>query len=166
MEDVEIEPEEKISETTYANGDHYEESIEEDAVEFEVFDQSSAILKAIPSLEKTLKADAEEKYQMDVEVDQEDLISYGEIDNTIFGSFKAAKQFIEQLKRESGDGSKASQEIDDQIIIDSNKEADTDEILLCYGVALEGASSKILNLRAPNLCITVRKSLDTWGRYL
>ncbi|MCE3049347.1 hypothetical protein HAX54_044667, partial [Datura stramonium] len=58
---------EKISETTYANGDHSKESIEGDAVEVEGFDQSSVILKEIPSLEKMLKADEEAKYQMDVE---------------------------------------------------------------------------------------------------
>ncbi|MCE3216495.1 hypothetical protein HAX54_006691 [Datura stramonium] len=52
MEDVEIEPEQTMSETIYANGDHSEKSIERDAVEVEVADQSSAISKAILTQEK------------------------------------------------------------------------------------------------------------------
>ncbi|KAF3666639.1 putative cytokinin hydroxylase-like [Capsicum annuum] len=48
----------------------------------------------------------------------------------------------------------ASQNIDDQIVVESNKEVDTDEISLCYGIASERVISKILNARAPNFFIT------------
>ncbi|KAL2559578.1 Leukotriene-A4 hydrolase [Forsythia ovata] len=56
-------------------------------------------------------------------VDHEDLISDDAIDGMIFGSSEAAKQFIEELERGSGGGSR----IDGQIVIDSKEEADTDE---------------------------------------
>ncbi|MCD7463522.1 hypothetical protein HAX54_050780 [Datura stramonium] len=58
-------------------------------------------------------------------------VAVSEIDSMIFESFEADKQPIEELKRESSSGSKASREIDNQIITDSNEEANTNEIFLC-----------------------------------
>ncbi|MCD7473558.1 hypothetical protein HAX54_015469, partial [Datura stramonium] len=52
MENVEMEPEETMSEIIYANGDHCGESIEGDVVEVKVSSHSSAISKAISNSEK------------------------------------------------------------------------------------------------------------------
>ncbi|MCE3050890.1 hypothetical protein HAX54_048357 [Datura stramonium] len=125
MDDVELELEETMSETIYANGDHFEGNIKGDVEEVEVSGQSSSILKIIIGLEKILKADEEAKYQIDVEVDHEDLISDGETDSMIFEIFEAAKQSIEQLKKDSSSGSKASQEFGGQIITNIDEKADT-----------------------------------------
>ncbi|MCD9560859.1 hypothetical protein HAX54_019667, partial [Datura stramonium] len=67
---------------------------------------SSAISKTITNLEQILKSD-------------------GDTDNIIFESFEAAKQSIEELKREFDSGSKASQEIDGQIITNIDERVDT-----------------------------------------
>ncbi|MCD7447782.1 hypothetical protein HAX54_034767 [Datura stramonium] len=101
-----------MSETIYANGDHSGESTEGDAVEVEVSSQSSVISKTIINSKQILKADEEAKDQIYEEVDQENLISDGDIDNMIFKSFEAVKQPIKELKREFGGRSKASQKID------------------------------------------------------
>ena len=50
-------------------------------------------------------------------------------------------------------GVEASQEIDDNIITDSDEEANTNEIFQYYGVASEEACSKILSIGVPNLFI-------------
>ncbi|CAA3009789.1 translocase of chloroplast 159, chloroplastic-like [Olea europaea subsp. europaea] len=79
------------------------------------------------------EAENEGQYQMNEEADHEDLTSDEATDGMIFGSSEAAKQFIEELERGSGGGSRAdsslehSQGIDGQIVTDSEEEADTDE---------------------------------------
>nr|XP_009781899.1 PREDICTED: translocase of chloroplast 159, chloroplastic isoform X2 [Nicotiana sylvestris] len=135
VKDVEKEPEQAVSETIYANGDHSEGSIEGDVVEAEVSGQSSAIPRSISGSQQILEADGEAKDQIDEEAELEGSISDGETDGMIFGSSEAARQFIEELERESGGdsytGAEAShdhsQEIDGQIVTDSDEEADTDE---------------------------------------
>ncbi|MCE2055484.1 hypothetical protein HAX54_042725 [Datura stramonium] len=99
-EHVEVEPEETMSGTLYANGDYSGESIEEDAMEIEVSSQSFVLSKIITDSKQILKVGGA-KDQIDEKVDCED--TYG----MIFGSFEAAKQSIEELKRESGGGSYA-----------------------------------------------------------
>ncbi|CAI9785614.1 unnamed protein product [Fraxinus pennsylvanica] len=76
----------------------------------------------------------EGQYQTNEEADHEDLISDEATDGMIFGSSEAAKQFIEELERGSGGGSRTDsslehpQGIDGQIVTDSEEEeADTDE---------------------------------------
>ncbi|XP_004292653.1 PREDICTED: translocase of chloroplast 159, chloroplastic-like [Fragaria vesca subsp. vesca] len=74
--------------------------------------------------------------------DDEDKDDEGENDGMIFGSSAAAKQFLEELERESGTGSHSgaesygerslsyrddSQRVDGQIVTDSDEEVDTDE---------------------------------------
>nr|GMD13047.1 translocase of chloroplast 159, chloroplastic isoform X2 [Ipomoea batatas] len=79
--------------------------------------------------------------------DLEGLISDQESDGMIFGSSEAARQFIEELERESGhvphSGGEASrdveQRIDGQIVTDSDEEVDTDE---------EGDGNQMLNSSA------------------
>ncbi|KAK4355682.1 hypothetical protein RND71_024653 [Anisodus tanguticus] len=131
VKDVEVEPEQAVSETIYANGDHSGESIEGDVVEAAVSGQSSAISRSITGAEQILEADGEAKDQIDEEVDHEGLISDGETDGMVFGSSEASRQFMEELERESGGGSyagaEASQEMDGQIVTDSDEEVDTDE---------------------------------------
>ncbi|KAJ8547434.1 hypothetical protein K7X08_011020 [Anisodus acutangulus] len=130
VKDVEMEPEQAVSETIYANGDHSGESIEGDVVEAEVTGQSSAISRSITGSEQILEADGEAKYQIDEEADHEGSISDGETDGMVFGSSEAARHFMEELERESGGGyagAEASQEMDGQIVTDSDEEADTDE---------------------------------------
>nr|XP_016482778.1 PREDICTED: translocase of chloroplast 159, chloroplastic-like [Nicotiana tabacum] len=135
VKDVEKEPEQAVSETIYANGDLSEGSIEGDVVEAEVSGQSSAISRSISGSQQILEADGEAKDQIDEEAELEGSISDGETDGMIFGSSEAARQFIEELERESGGdsytGAEAShdhsQEIDGQIVTDSDEEADTDE---------------------------------------
>ncbi|MCE2055158.1 hypothetical protein HAX54_042081, partial [Datura stramonium] len=83
VEDVEIEPEETMSETIYANGDHSGENIEGNVEEVEVSSQSSIISKTTTGLKQILKVDEEAKYKMDKEVDHKDLISDGETDSMI-----------------------------------------------------------------------------------
>ncbi|CAN4091441.1 unnamed protein product [Withania somnifera] len=125
--DVVVEPEQAASETIYANGNHSGESIEGDVVEVEVPSQTSAISRSIMGSEQY----GEAKDHIDEAVNLEVSVSDEETDGMIFGSSEAAKQFIEELERESGGGSyagaEASQEIDGQIVTDSDEEADTDE---------------------------------------
>ncbi|XP_049408463.1 translocase of chloroplast 159, chloroplastic isoform X1 [Solanum stenotomum] len=125
--DVEVEPEQAVSGTIYANGDHSGESIEGDVVEVEVSGQTSAISRSITGSEQ----EGEAKDHIGEEADLEGSVSDGETDGMIFGSSEAAKQFMEELERESGGGSYAgaevSQDIDGQIVTDSDEEADTDE---------------------------------------
>lgn len=76
------------------------------------------------------------------EDDDDDKDDEGENDGMIFGSSAAAKQFLEELERESGTGSYSgaesygdrslsyrddSQRVDGQIVTDSDEEVDTDE---------------------------------------
>lgn len=116
-------------------------------MEAEVSNQSSIVSRSITSSEQILKVDEEAKDQINEDVEIKDLISYGEIYN-----------MIEELETESSGGSyygaKDLQKINDQIIIESNKEEDTDEMSLYYEVASERVSSKILNARALNFSIT------------
>ncbi|MCD7468550.1 hypothetical protein HAX54_006894 [Datura stramonium] len=125
--DVEVEPEQAVSGTIYANGDHSGERIEGDVVEVEASGQTSVISRSISGLEQ----DGEAEDHVDEEADLEGSVSDGETDGMIFGSSEAAKQFMEELERESGGGSyagaEASQDIDGQIVTDSDEEADTDE---------------------------------------
>ncbi|KAF3622334.1 Translocase of chloroplast, chloroplastic [Capsicum annuum] len=127
VKDVEVEPEQAASETIYANGDHSGESIKGDVVEAEVSGQTSAVPRSITGSEQ----DGEAKDHIDEEADLEGSVSDGETDGMIFGSSEAAKQFIEELERESGGvsyaGAESSQEMDGQIVTDSDEEADTDE---------------------------------------
>ncbi|PRQ26353.1 putative small monomeric GTPase [Rosa chinensis] len=78
----------------------------------------------------------------DDDEDDDDKDDEGENDGMIFGSSAAAKQFLEELERESGTGSYSgaesygdrslsyrddSQRVDGQIVTDSDEEVDTDE---------------------------------------
>ncbi|XP_060178753.1 translocase of chloroplast 159, chloroplastic [Lycium barbarum] len=128
VKDAEVEPQQAVSKTIYANGDHSGESIEGDVVEAEVSGQSSAISRAITGSEQDGKA----KDQIDEEAYHEGgAILDEETDGMVFGSSEAARKFIEELERESGGGSfagaEASQEMDGQIVTDSEEEVDTDE---------------------------------------
>ncbi|KAJ8553757.1 hypothetical protein K7X08_024435 [Anisodus acutangulus] len=158
IKDFEVEPEQAMSETIYDNGDYSIEIIEGFVLKIEVSGQSSDILRSINGSKQILEADGEAKDQIYEEADLEGSISYGEIDDMIIGSSKVAKQFIEDLEGEFGGGSnagtKASQKIDSQIVTASNKEVNTDEISVYYGVASEGEGSKILNPGVSNLPIT------------
>lgn len=127
IQGVNLEPEKAVAGTIYVNGDHSGESIEGDVVEAEVPGQTSALSRSITGSEQ----DGEAKDHIDEEADLEGSVSDGETDGMIFGSSEAAKQFMEELERESGGGSyagaEASQDIDGQIVTDSDEEADTDE---------------------------------------
>lgn len=142
VKDVEVDSEETISENQYASDDIIGESIKGDIVKVEVLDQSSIISRSIIGSEQILEVDEKVKDLMNDEAP----ISYGEIYN-----------MIKELEMKSSGGffydTKDSQKINDQIIIESNKEATTDKIFLYYGVALERVSSKILNPRALNFSI-------------
>ncbi|XP_019197496.1 PREDICTED: translocase of chloroplast 159, chloroplastic isoform X2 [Ipomoea nil] len=87
-------------------------------------------------------------YQINGDGDlEEGVISDQESDGMVFGSSEAARQFIEELERESGhvphSGGEASrdieQRIDGQIVTDSDEEVDTDE---------EGDGNQMLNSSA------------------
>ncbi|XP_059318720.1 uncharacterized protein LOC132069373 [Lycium ferocissimum] len=122
IEDVEVEPEHEVSETTYGNGDHSGESIEGVVVEVEVSGQLSAVSESITSSVQILKADGEADGQINEEVDLEGSISYTDTNGMIFESSEATKQFIEKLERKSSGGSyvgiEASKEIRGQIVTD------------------------------------------------
>ncbi|XP_059306946.1 uncharacterized protein LOC132058475 [Lycium ferocissimum] len=109
-----------MSETIYSNGDHFGESIEGVVVEVEVSGQSSAVSESITSSDQILKADGEADGQINEKVDLEGSISCGDTSSMVFESSEAAKQFIEELERESSGGSyvgvEASKEINGQII--------------------------------------------------
>ncbi|CAA2969222.1 translocase of chloroplast 159, chloroplastic-like [Olea europaea subsp. europaea] len=98
-----------------------------DQLEDEVHEESES--KPFLEPREITEAEDEGQYQMTEEVDPEDLISDEATDGMIFGSSKAAKQFIEELERGSGADSSLehSQGIDGQIVTDSEEEADTDE---------------------------------------
>ncbi|MCD7450684.1 hypothetical protein HAX54_008138, partial [Datura stramonium] len=53
--DVEVELEQEVSETIYVNSDHFGGNFEGDAIEVEVYSQSSVISKTIIGLEQILK---------------------------------------------------------------------------------------------------------------
>uniref|UniRef100_M0ZZP7 Uncharacterized protein n=1 Tax=Solanum tuberosum TaxID=4113 RepID=M0ZZP7_SOLTU len=106
------------------------------------------------TLRSTLIVEEKDKDQIDEETNLEGQISGEGIDDIIFGSAKADKQVIEELEKKYDDGiyhsAEATQEIDNQIITDSNEEAYIDDNSLCYKVG----GSRILNVGVPNLPIT------------
>uniref|UniRef100_M1DYH8 Uncharacterized protein n=1 Tax=Solanum tuberosum TaxID=4113 RepID=M1DYH8_SOLTU len=153
----EINFEQAVPGIIYVDSDLYGESIEEDAWEVEVFDQSPAISRSVIGLDQILEANEENTDQIDGEADLEGPISDEAIDNITFEISKVDKHIIEELKRKSDGvsyfGAEASQEIDDNIIKTSNEEANTNEISQYYGIASEEACSKILSIRVSNLFI-------------
>ncbi|KAH0708312.1 hypothetical protein KY284_009739 [Solanum tuberosum] len=153
----ELDSEQAVPGAIYADGDLYGESIEENVWEVEVSDQSSAILRPAIGLDQILEANEENIDQIDREVDLEGQISGETIDDITFEISKADKHIIEELERKSDGvsyyGVEASQEINDNIITESDEEANTNEISQYYGVASEEACSKILSIRVPNLSI-------------
>ncbi|KAH0680062.1 hypothetical protein KY284_021147 [Solanum tuberosum] len=100
----EINSEQAVSGAIYADGDLYGE-IEEDVWEVEVSDQSLAILRSVIGLDQVLEADGDDEYQIDKEADLKGQILGGTTDDITFESSKVAKHVIEELERESGDGS-------------------------------------------------------------
>ncbi|XP_059294724.1 uncharacterized protein LOC132047737 [Lycium ferocissimum] len=98
VRDVEVEPEQAVSETIYGNSDHSGESIEGVVVEVEVSGQSSDISESITSSDQILEADGEAGGQINEEVDLEGSISYGDTSSMIFGSSEAAKQLLRSWK--------------------------------------------------------------------
>lgn len=95
----------------------------------------SVELSSILSQEIKLEAEDGEKHHSDVEDQIEGSATDGETDGMIFGSSEAAKQFLEELERGSGAGSRSGAEsfhdhslrMDGQIATDSDEEVDTDE---------------------------------------
>ncbi|CAI9781108.1 unnamed protein product [Fraxinus pennsylvanica] len=121
---------ELLSETVGGDGDTNGEFAHvnvTDQFEDEVHKESKS--KPFLNPREITEAEDEGRYQMNEEVDPEDLISDEATDAMIFGSSEAAKQFIEELERGSGADSSLehSQGIDGQIVTDSEEEADTDE---------------------------------------
>ncbi|KAF3672168.1 putative laccase-5 [Capsicum annuum] len=137
----------KMFETLYVSDDLNEESIKRDVVEVDVSNKSSIVSRSITGSKQILEVDKEAKDLMNDELERKASILDGETYN-----------MIEELEMKSSDGScydtEASRKIDDQIVIKLNEKTDTDEISLCYRVASERVSSKILNSRAPNFSIT------------
>ncbi|PHT39081.1 hypothetical protein CQW23_22654 [Capsicum baccatum] len=137
VKNVEVHFEETVSKNQYASDDIIGERIKEDIVKFKVLDQSSIISRSIIGLEKILEVDEKVKDLMNDEAP----ISDGEIYN-----------MLEELEMKSSGGfcydTKDSHKINDQIIIESNEDAATDEIFLYYEVSSERVNSKILNPRA------------------
>ncbi|KAH0705080.1 hypothetical protein KY289_010156 [Solanum tuberosum] len=153
----ELDSEQALSGAIYANGDLYGESIEEDVWEVEVSDQSSTILRPVIGLDQILEANEENADQIDREADLKGQLSGETIDDITFKISKADKHIIEELERKSDGvsyyGVEASHEIDDNIITESDEEANTNEISQYYGVASKEVCSKILSIRVPNLSI-------------
>ncbi|KAH0708313.1 hypothetical protein KY284_009740 [Solanum tuberosum] len=133
-------------------------------LENELASTTQAILRPAIGLDQILEANEENGDQIDREADLEGQISGETIDDITFEISKADKHIIEELERKYDGVSyysvEASQEIDDNIITESNEEANTNEISQYYGVASEEACSKILSIKVPNLSI-IDVSLDS-----
>ncbi|EOY19232.1 Translocon at the outer envelope membrane of chloroplasts 159 [Theobroma cacao] len=108
----------------------------------------SAELTTVSKAEVSLEGEVEEEnHHQDEEGEIEGSDTDGETEGMIFENTKAAKQFLEELERESGFGSHSgadnshdhSQRIDGQIVVDSDEEVDTDE---------EGEGKELLNSAA------------------
>ncbi|MCD7472954.1 hypothetical protein HAX54_014392 [Datura stramonium] len=95
MKDVEVEFEQATSETIYVNGYHFRGNFKEDATKIKSLANHLPYQKIITGSEQILKADGEATDKIDDEVDHEDLISNGQIDSIVFGSFEA----VEHLSR-------------------------------------------------------------------
>ncbi|KAH0775852.1 hypothetical protein KY290_007263 [Solanum tuberosum] len=132
----EINSEQAVHGVIYVDSDLYGESIEEDAWEVEVSDQSPAISRSVIGLDQLLEANGENAEQIDGEVDLDGQISGKAIDDITFKISKVDKHIIEELERKYDD-----------------EEANTNDISQYYGVASEEACSKILSIRVPNLSI-------------
>ncbi|KAF3631219.1 putative digalactosyldiacylglycerol synthase 2, chloroplastic-like [Capsicum annuum] len=130
VKDVEVDFEETVSENQYANDDFIGESIKGNEVEVEVSDQSPIVSRSITGSEQILKVYEEAKDSMNDGVEIKAPVSDGETYN-----------MIERLETKSNGGfcynTEASQKINDQIIIKSIEETNTDETSLCYGSVLE-----------------------------
>ncbi|XP_050363352.1 translocase of chloroplast 159, chloroplastic isoform X10 [Argentina anserina] len=122
------------------------ESVEKIATDREIRleeEENSLSESGIGSLEPSTIAQQEISVEAEYDDDDdEDKDDEGENDGVIFGSSAAAKQFLEELERESGTGSYSaaesygerslsyrdeSQRVDGQIVTDSDEEVDTDE---------------------------------------
>ncbi|TMX02338.1 hypothetical protein EJD97_021963 [Solanum chilense] len=139
---------EQMSRAMYVDGDLYEESIEEDAWEVKVFDKSLVII-----LDQILEANGENINQIYGEADLEGKISWKAIDDITFETSKDDKQVIEELEIKYDGVSyysvETSQEIDYNIITNSDEEANINEIYQFYEVASEEVCSTILNIGVP-----------------
>ncbi|OMO61353.1 Translocon at the outer envelope membrane of chloroplast [Corchorus olitorius] len=114
---------------------HETENLDSDSQTKRLVDMAVEDSYSPETAESSIEDQEEEKHHEDGGGEIEGSDSDGETDGMIFENSEAAKQFLEELERESGIGSHSaadsshdhSQGIDGQIVVESDDEEDTDE---------------------------------------